>query len=323
MNSLLATLILLSAQFGAHSSAVPHRVTLPQDSTPAVPAQEAASPAPSAARDLLEKAARFQRGDTPRPAPPGLHGVFQVHVRNPEDDSAIDARVERTYLRHPVRMRTTRQDNLVDSNSTVGYDGERSWFRDNASGKVVVYSDDPLTFDVDLEQLQAQLRLMPVMLDAFVLDALMPRMSEIRLDGDRVDLPVGSRGKQTASVQWVVGHVEDTLFGVTPDAPPPTDATLESSPQLQVALAIEPETGKLWNFRVRTLGGDEPREIELRFFFHVASDSELVVPAYTAVYRDGDAEPFITLGMIVDPDTGKPILSLDPIVDDKLFEVPD
>jgi len=323
MNALLATLIVLVGQSSAHSSAVPQRVTLPQDSTPDAHEQGNQPPSTSAAQKLLEKAARFQRGETPRPAPSGLHGVFQVHVRNPADGSAIDARVERIYLRQPVRMLTTRQDNLVNSNSTVGFDGERSWFRDNATDRVVVYSEDPLTFAVDIEQLQSQLRLMPVMLDAFVLDALVPRLSGIRLDGGVVDLPIGSRGNKTAPVQWVVGRIPDTLFGVDPNAPPPTDTESEPSPELQVALAIEPETGKLWNFRVRTLGRSEPREIELRFFFHIRSSSGLMVPASTAVHQDGAKDPFITLGMIVDPESGESTLSLDPKVDGEIFAVPD
>lgn len=341
MNNLLAVLIVLGAQLGAHSSAVLCGVTLPrepqaQDAGPdagpdAAPTDSAlpgeipddvdASVSPVLA--LMEKAARFQRGDTIRGRPSGLHGLFQVHVKNVSDGSAIDASVERIYLRDPVRMVTTRQDNLVNSDSTVGFDGERTWFRDNATGTVRVYSDDPLTFEVDLEQMREQLRLMPMMLDAFVLDALLPRLQGLRLDGGVVEMPVGSRGRETVNVQWVVGRMEDELFDPEPGSPPRPGSVRPPPPELQIGLAIEPDTGKLWTFRVRTLGRSEPRELELRFYFHRDAGSGLTVPAFTAVHQDGEEEPFITLGMIPAPDDDGLVFELDPVVEADIFAVPD
>ncbi len=298
------------------------------DPSPA-PDPDDALPADVAA--VLERAARFQRGETPLGPPTGLHGRFSVHVVDRRDNSQIDARVERTYTRDPERMVTTRQDNLVDSDSTVGFDGDRTWFRDNATGQVIVYSDDPLTFEVDLEQLEEQLRLMPVLLDAFVLDALVPRLRGARLEGGPVALPLPPHGDETRTVQWVVGRMDDELFPPEP-GPPPMPGETRAPDEVQVGLAVATDVdadedgarlnGALLAFRVRTLGRSDAREILLRFDHLYPTQTGLVVPAFTQVHEDGDSLPSITLSIIPDTEVGGLFLDLDPEVDPSIFAVP-
>ncbi len=301
----------------------------PEPSAPAPPAPEpSAQDTPQvsmgevAARALLQRAAEFQRGQIPLSAPTGLAGRFRVQVVNPQDGLTVGAWVERVYLRAPERMLTTREDEVVNSNSTVGFDGSRTWFRDNSTQKVVVYSDDPLTFEVDLEQVRDQLRLMPVMLDAFVVDALSQKLAGLALDGPASKVSIDRYGRELRDVQWVVGRVEDELFESELGPPPSLGSPPPPAPELQVGLAIDVETGALWAFRVRTLGRSDARELELRFRFHLPSTSGLKVPAYTAVFQDGDSVPLITLNIIPDEDGGDLELDLYPEVDESMFAVP-
>ena len=304
MNVVLAALFpclgpaLLAA--GLHCTAVPDPVTPPAAPEAVLAPEPAPEPEPALAQDppepalapevdpaevaalaLLDEAARFQRGDTPRGRAESFHGRFYVLARNVQDGSSINAHIERWYTREPERMVTTRVDSLVDSNSTVGFDSEKVWFKDNTSGNVVVYSDDRLTYQTDLELMDAQLQLTPLILDAAVLDALIPTLQDPRLVGEPTSLQVGRREEDVRMVRRLRAWAPDDLFDPDPSAPPPMPG--DPPPLLQVELAIDVESGALWSFSVETLGRRDTRRLELRFKNHVLLPSGLRVPATTLV----------------------------------------
>lgn len=280
--------------------------------------QEAAADATEAARAVLERALRFQRGDKALAIPRGFRGRFYADVRQADGTAGINLDVEQSYCREPERLLTHRKDVVVGSDTSEGWDGTKAWFQDNASGRVVVYSDDPATFQVDLERVQSQLRLMPVFLDALVLDALVPRLREPLLAGAH-QLEVPRRGP--VEVQRVRARVDDRLFGPDLEGPPPLPGA--PPPELDLELDIDAE-GALWAIRVTTVGRRTPRSIELRFKYHVVTTSGLKVPANVRVFEDGASDESLSLGLAEVAGTDGPTLAfeLDPEFEPGLFAVP-
>ena len=129
------------------------------------------------AGQLLERAAVFQRGEQALEPPTSLHGRFFVTIQT--DDGRLSLDIERWYTRSPERMLTRRLVSVAEAEQTLGFDGEHTWFRDEKTGVVTVYSDDLETFDVDIEQMEEQRRMTRLLLDAVVLDALIPRLQDV------------------------------------------------------------------------------------------------------------------------------------------------
>ena len=251
--------------------------------------------------EALRAVARSQRGDEPRPAPQSLHGRFHVGVRA-EDGSLIKAEVERWYERSPERLRTSRKEEVTGSATTVVFDAGQAWFRDDLSGRLVVYSDAPEIHDVDLEQIGQDLRLTRLLLDAAVVDALLPRLSDVRdvgaesyedLDGER------------HAVLLVRASLPDELFGPDPKAPPP--APDDPAPHLELAFVIDASDGDAFDGTLWSLGVLAPHRrdlapLDLRFDFFGRSPSGLRVPGNIRVFRGGDPEPQVKLGVDVNKD---------------------
>jgi hypothetical protein len=279
------------------------------------PVPPPAETATSRARELLDSAARFQRGDLPRARPTTLHGRFYVGVRD-EQGSLVRASVERWYTRDPERMLTTRSESVTESTSTVGWNQGVAWFHDQRTGQVVVYSDEPELFDVDLELLREQLRLTRLMLDAAVLDAMIPKLVDLRVagSGEIVDLDGGSH-----AVERVTARLPDELFGLPLGGPPPAPG--DPPPMLELELAVDAETGTLWSLRVRAPHRPELSALDLRFDFHAASPGGLVVPGNVRVYREGETRESVTLGVALD-EQDRLLFEVDEPLDLGLFEPP-
>ena len=290
-------------------------VLLLQSMPPAPPAQEAVT-----AESVLERALAYQRGDSPVTPPGTFRGRFYVTARNPQDGSSINLSVERLYARAPERLWTHSVDSVVGSDSTVVYDRGDAWFRDNATGKVVVYSEDPATFQTDLEQLDGELRLMPVFLDAVVLDALVPRLQEPVFAGEHT-LEVPRQGE--VSIHRVRARVVDDLFGPDFDAPPPMPG--DPPPSLELELDVDVGTGQLWAVRLRTLSRVKERRLELRFKLHIETEDGLKVPGNVKVYEDGSDVETLNFGLeFVDTPEGSRVeFELDPELDPARFAVPE
>jgi hypothetical protein len=251
----------------------------------------AAAPADPAALAALEHAARFQRGETPRTVPRSLHGRFYVGLRD-QDGTMIKATVERWYTVSPERMLTTRTEELTRSTSSVGYDGREAWFRDHASGDTVVYTDDPGTFDEDMAQLREQLRLTRLLLDACVLDALIPRLVEPRVSGTRT---VEDLDGNVHAVTVVSARVPDEVFGLAPGAPPP--AAGDPPPMLALEIGLDQDTGAPWTLAVAIPHRPDLAPLLLRFDFFGRSRDGLRVPGNIRVFRAGEARERMSLGV--------------------------
>lgn len=276
------------------------------------------------ARQLLDLAARFQRGDTPRPTPRSFHGRFYATVRNPQDGSSANLFLERWYMREPERMVTHRRDTLVESDSTQGFDGRRTWVRDNVSGRVDLFDVRPDVFETDLEDVAHQLRLTRVLVDMALLDALIPRLRDAeRLDGTR---PVVDQDGARHEVATVRARLDDELFGPDPDGPPVLPG--DPAPQLEVELDIDVKTGALWGLRLRTVERTTPRALEVSIGLYLPNRAGLRVPAYLEVTEDGEKAPSLKLGVAAE-DVGTPdaprdvaVFDLDVPFDPQVFAVP-
>jgi len=290
----------------------PPAATLPATSAPA------ARPTASPALDLLQKAARFQRGETPRASPTTLHGRFHVGVRD-KDGTLIQADVERWYTRAPERLLTTRTESVTGSTSTVGWDGHVAWFRDHGTGDVVIYSDAPDTYAVDLELLQEQVRVTRLLLDASVLDALVPRLLQPALGEP-------TKWKDLDGVEHAAATVEaglpDELFGAPPGAPPPLPG--EAPPQLRLRFVIDEQTGALWSLRVAAPHRPDVAPLTLHFDLHGLTRGGLRVPGHVRVFRGDSTREDLRLGVETTEVEGQErlLFDVDEPVDGQLFEAP-
>lgn len=257
------------------------------------PSPPAATPpaASSPALDRLQKAARFQRGDTPRAAPTTLHGRFHVGVRD-KDGALIQADVERWYTRSPERLLTTRTESVTGSTSTVGWDGHVAWFRDHGTGDIVIYSDAPDTYAVDLELLQEQVRVTRLLLEAAVLDALVPRLLQPALGEPTKWTDLDGVEHAAATVE---AGLPDELFGPTPGAPPPMPG--EAPPQLRLRFVIDEQTGALWSLRVAAPHRPDVAPLTLRFDLHGLTQGGLRVPGHVRVFRGDSTREELRLGV--------------------------
>jgi hypothetical protein len=289
------------------------------DPGPGAVVAAAAAAEDAAAHAALERAVRFQRGDTPRAAPRSLHGRFYVGLRD-QDGAMIKASVERWYTVQPERMLTTRTEQVTGSTSTVGYDGKQAWFRDQKSGDMVVYTDDPGTFDEDLAQLGEQLRLTRLLLEACVLDSLLPRLVEPRVTGKRT---LEDLEGTTHEIEVVTARVPDQVFGPAPGAPPPAPG--EAPPMLELELGIDARTGAPWLLGIAIPHRPDLAPMLLRFDFFGRSRDGLRVPGNIRVFQAGAARERMTLGVAMqEGESGAEQLALDVDADlePALFTIP-
>ena len=292
---------------------------------PASPTSPAAAPAAAAqpaaaspALERLQKAARFQRGDTPRASPTTLHGRFHVGVRD-KDGALIQADVERWYTRSPERLLTTRTESVTGSTSTVGWDGRVAWFRDHGTGDVVIYSDAPDTYAVDLDLLQEQVRVTRLLLEASVLDALIPRLVQPTLGEPTQWTDLDGVEHAAATVE---AGLPDELFGPPPGAPPPV--AREAPPQLRLRFVIDEQTGALWSLRVAVPHRPDVAPLTLRFDLHGLTKGGLRVPGHVRVFRADSTREDLRLGVeLVEVEGQERLLfDVDEPLDPKLFEPP-
>jgi len=279
---------------------------------------DAALAAAAAARELggkvLERAAQFQRGDVPQPTPTSLHGRFSVGVRDKEG-SLVRADAERWFTVNPERMYTHRTEALTGSAAGLGWNGSMAWFRDDADKRIVRYTDAPETFSEDLDLMQEQLRLTRLLLTASVMDALRPRLTDVTASGTRDVIDLDGARHETA---LVTARVADELYPAPAGGPPPLPGTPPR--QLELHFAIDRETGALWELRVSAVGRPEIAPLRLRFDFHGPTASGLRVPGNIRMYREGDAQESLNLG--VEEQAGLLLFDVNAPIEPSIFEPP-
>lgn len=269
----------------------------------------------AAAQAALDLARRHQRGAVERAAPSSLHGRFSVTARG-EDGSQYRVEVERWYTRAPERMLTRRREAVSGLATTQGWDAGAAWMRDDASGELFDYSADPELFDADLQLLEEQLRITRLLLDAVVLDALVPRLAGVRLAGrERLTDPDGV----THELLLVEATAPDSIFGAAPDAPPPLPGDPE--PRLQLRLGLGAEDGTLWSLSVRAPHRPDLAPLQLVFAFHGTTRDGLRIPGNIKVFRAGEAQELVKLYVAEEPD-GHLALDVDPPLEAALFARP-
>ena len=315
---LLTGLVRLAWQDGAGESTppLPSEVAKVAEAAPVEdpPAPTAADAAKLLGGELLEKAARFQSRE-PRDEVPGtLYGAFYGTIRTPDGSGNVS--VERWYTRSPERLLTRHAEAVTGSSQTIGWDGQQGWFRDDDSGEVVVYSEDPELFAVDLERLAEQRRLTRLLLDAIVLDALIPRLSEVRAGAVSTWSDLDGREHP---IQQVHAEIPDELFPAPKLALPPGSEIPVR--KLALDLAIDLETGALWRVGVEAVGRRDVSALELQFDFHGRTRSGLMVPGNVRVLRAGESEEIIKLGVDFDQDDNL-VLQIDGEIDPGRFAPP-
>lgn len=291
----------------------PPPVTAVADDVPAEP--EAVNDG-AAVRALLLAARRFQRGDRPLPRPSSLHGLFHVRLRQ-DDGSMFKADVERWYTREPERLITTSTERVTGSTTTVCWNEGSAWFRDEKSKEVVLYSDAPDVYEVDLDLLQQQLQLTQLLLDASVLDSLVPRLVGAHLSGTR---SLTDLNDDEHEVTLVTARVSDPVYAQALGAPSPAED--EAPLVLELELAIEASTGTLWEMRVRSPGRNDVVPLRMSFDYHGHTRSGLRVPGNIKVFRADDALERIGLGVGID-DNDYFVFDVDTPIEAARFAVPD
>lgn len=278
------------------------------------PASLAAQEQPLSPTEILERAARFQRGDAPRPTPRTFHGRFHARVETPDGDFV--AKVERWFSRNPLRLRTTRSDDITGLTTTVGFDGTRSWFRDEGTGEVKIYSDRPDVYGPDLEFVEEQLRLTRLVLETIALDPMISRLREMRYvgAGTWTDL---DKGKHLSD--RVAARMPDDI-GIMPadtSAPPPMPG--DPPPMLDVDFIVDRETGALWSVQI----ANSQLAFRLNFDYYGPTPSGIKVPGNIQVYVNGETIPKARLGVEMYDDTSDLLaIELDVQLEPSLFEVP-
>ena len=308
-------LVLLAARVGAQQApaATPPASANPPaaNAAPAAPADEAAR----AGQAALDLAAHFQRGDTPRAAPASLHGLFNVSAEDAKGN-LIKAEVERWYTRSPERLLTRRTEELTGISSSVGSIADVVWFRDDRKGSVVIYSDDPETFDADLELQREQLRLTRLLLDACVLDALRPRLADVRAQGhgEVTDVDGGVH-----AVTLVDATAPDEFFAPPPGAAPPSLG--DAPPRLSLRFGIGTDDGALWSLRVQALQRPDLPPMRLVFALHGPTRGGLNVPGNIQMFRGDETQPALKMAIEEDAE-GHMLFDVDMPVDAAMFQRP-
>ena len=272
-------------------------------------------PAESVGRTLLEQAARYQSPERRVEAPESLYGAFTGTIATPDGTGSVS--IERWFTRSPERLLTRHVESFTGSRQTIGWDGEQAWFRDDGSGDVVVYTDDAELFAVDLERLAEQRRLTRLLLDALVLDTLIPRLTDVRAGDETRWTDLESREHP---VRHVRASLPDELYPAPKLALPPGSRAPER--RLDVDLLIDTDTGALWRVVVAAVGRDDVAALELQFDFHGRTRSGLRVPGNVRVFRVGETDELARLGVEFDQDDHL-VLDIDGQIDPAVFEVPD
>ncbi|MGQ0551942.1 MAG: hypothetical protein ACT4PU_01825 [Planctomycetota bacterium] len=262
------------------------------------------SPATAAltATELLERAARQQRPTKSALAPSTLHARFVVGLRG-EDGSLVRTKVERWYTRQPERLLTRIQEEVTGALVSKGWDGKVAWYRHEGTGAVVRYSDDPATYDTDLQDHEEQLRLSRLLLESCVLDALIPRLTEVQLAGEAEHVDADGISHRVARItarapaDWQPQRQATSESAAAHPPPLAADAASEpASPEftpaaptepatptgLLITLLIDVKTGTLWGLDVPAPDNETWR---LRFDFHALSTSGLRVPGNIKLYQ--------------------------------------
>ncbi len=303
-----------------------------QDVPPALPGEVLSEPASSTAPDattpaarpaptprelgekVLDHAATFQRGDVPQATPASLHGRFSVGLRD-KDGSMIRALAERWFTTTPERMYTHRTEALTGSASGVGWNGSKAWFRDDIDKRVILYTDAPDTFSVDLDLLHEQVRLTRLLLTASVMDALRPRLTDIAAAGTRdvTDLDGARHATDVVSARIV-----DDFYPPPTGGPPPMPGAPPR--QLELLFAIDHETGALRELKVTALGRTDVAPQRLSFDFHGPTSSGLRVPGNIRVFTEGETQESLNLG--VEERDGLLLFDINAPIDAAIFDPP-
>jgi hypothetical protein len=199
----------------------------------------------------------------------------------------------------------------------VCWDAGRAWYRSDDGQEVKVYSDKPDVFETDLEQLEEQLRLTRLLLDAVVLDALIPRLTDVSVRGrQRLLDPDGLEHE----LLMVSARAPDEAFGPAPGAPPPLPG--DPPPMLDLGFGIDAADGTLWSLAVRAPHRPDLAPLDMVFVFHGTTPDGLLVPGNIKVFRAGEPAPVLQLAVHEDAD-GHVALRIDAPLDEALFALPD
>lgn len=269
--------------------------------------------AAAAGAAALDAAAKFQRGETARAAPTTLHGRFQLSYHD-DKGNLVQAEVERWYSREPERILTRTKEAVTGLTQTEAWDGRTVWMRDDKKGTVFDFSANPETHQADFEKDRKQRRLTRLLLDALVLDALRPRLADIRLAGPASHTDLDGKVHE---VRLVRATTADELYEPDPLAPPPDPAA--PPPRLELIFGIDAKDGTLWSLQVKAVGRPD---YALRFDWHGTTSDGLRVPGNIRVYEAGATEEQVKLGVHED-EAGHLLLDLDAPVDPAMFALPE
>jgi len=269
--------------------------------------------------EILAQAAMAQRGEVALPLPDTLHGLFSVTARKHDGSGTFSLEIERHYTRSPERMLTRRTDSVTKSDSSVGFDGDVFWMRDNRTGELSNYSDDPETFQTDLALEERQLMLTRMILGVVSIDGLLDQLIAPRFVGRQtINVPSRRRKGDDREVDVVRARLPDEIFEPDLSASPPSLGA--APPLLDIKLFIDVVTHYVHRVELATLDRADRQMWQLVLSNHAANAEKLIIPG-TIRIMDTHGDEVATLGIIPD-DSGLPIFELGQSMDPELFELP-
>src|SRR5262249_32765170 len=145
------------------------------------------------------------------------HGRFHLTYRD-DRGNLVQAEIERWYTREPERLLTRSREDVTGLTTTEASDGKTVWLRDDKKGTVLDFSTDPEAHQADFDKDRDQRGLTRLLRDALVLDALRPRLADVRLVGRDVHTDLSGADHELRLVQ---ASAPDELYEPDPLAPPP------------------------------------------------------------------------------------------------------
>ncbi len=280
-------------------------------------AEKESSAGEAKAMEILEARCEFQRGHAPVDQLSGLHGKFFATIYG--EEGTVAAETEYWYGASPDRLLMSTFISAAGTRTTTGFYQGESWFRDDLTGKVIIWSDKPEIYDVDIANLREQLRLTRLIMTGICADELQRKIAHPQVLRESV---VMDPDEEEHTVTWIKGEAPGTLFPAISTGPPPAPG--EEPPTIDVYVAIDTRTGAGRELVAVNTESAEKSAYRLEFAFHDTTTSGLTLPGMikiTTASGQGSEMALMKLGVQDDIDD-QLIFGFSPDLPDTAYAAP-
>lgn len=247
------------------------------DDPAATAVKRAAAPLPTDVLAILAPAIEAQRGSEFESNLRDCSIRLNVETRDREKGT-LNFELERLWARPelnaPDRMWTKVKDTFSGKEYEEGFDGENGWVHDEKG--VVVY-DGP-NYRTDRAKIQDDLDLMHLFMQFFLLRNALPELRDAKClpDAD-LSVPKDVDSKEMESVPCERIEAKMTLSDVV-------------GGESVVTLSFAKDSHLLRGIAIAPLAADQSKS-EVRFDEHHSNPQGVIVPAYIALFRNGEKQP--------------------------------